>query len=281
MRTSWAASAHGSTKEPKITDSTTPALTQQQAKDFARLHEKKHRTADGQLLLEGERLVEDALLSALPMECCIVEGEKEQRYAHITGAARDRGIPVLRAGARMARKLSDTPHPQGVFAVIARPPTDAATAIAAAPEGLPLFALHGIADPGNLGTIARSTEWFGGGALLVSESSVDVFNSKAVRGSMGSLLRLRIGVYSDFDWLERAAADAGRVLAATTMEGGTAPAEFTRAGNAVVLLGGEAYGLSPELLVRIPQRISIPGGGAESLNIAIAHAVLSYAFSPG
>ncbi len=240
---------------------------------------KKHRSEAGQLLLEGERLVEDALLSALPVRCCIVEGEKEDRYAHIVSAARDRAIPVLRASARMTAKLSDTPHPQGVFAVVAQPPTDAAAAIAAAPAGRPLFALHGISDPGNLGTIARSTEWFGGGALLLSEDSVDVFNSKALRGSMGSLLRLRIGVYEDFNWLERAAASAGRTLAATAMEGGTAPADFTGAGSTVLLLGGEAHGLSPELLARVPQRISIPGGGAESLNIAIAHAVLSYAFS--
>ena len=129
---------------------------------------KKHRSEAGQLLLEGERLVEDALLSALPVRCCIVEGEKEDRYAHIVSAARDRAIPVLRASARMTAKLSDTPHPQGVFAVVAQPPTDAAAAIAAAPAGRPLFALHGISDPGNLGTIARSTEWFGGGALLLA-----------------------------------------------------------------------------------------------------------------
>ncbi|MDT8325431.1 MAG: RNA methyltransferase [Bacteroidota bacterium] len=257
----------------------TEVLTQQQAKDFARLHDRKHRAVAGQLLLEGERLVEDALLSARQLRCLVVEGEKEQRYAHIIAAVRERGTPVLRASARNTVRLSDTPHPQGIFAVIDLPSTDPAAAIAAAPLGRPLFALHGIADPGNLGTIARSTEWFGGGALLVSEGSVDVFNSKVVRGSMGSLLRLHIGVYPDFDWLARAAVDAGRVLSATAMEGGRAPADFEHPGDSLVLLGGEAHGLPAAVMERIPERISIPGGGAESLNIAIAHAVLSYAFS--
>jgi TrmH family RNA methyltransferase len=176
----------------------------------------------------------------------------------------------------MCEKLSDTAHPQGVFAVLPLPRTDAAEAIAAAAKGFPLFALHGAADPGNLGTIMRTTEWFGGTSLLLSTDSVDPFNPKVLRSSMGSLFRLHLGRYPSLEWLIEAAAKNGRTLVATTAEEGIAPRAYPHFASSIILLGSEAHGLSQETLGTVSRRLTIPGNGAESLNLAMAHAVLAY-----
>jgi len=254
----------------------TVTLTQQQAKDFARLHQKKHREAAGQLLIEGERLVTDALASASQIDALIVQSGKESQYAELLFSTPRRGGEVHIASAKMCEKLSDTPHPQGIFAVLPLPRTDPSEAIAAAADGLPLFALHGAADPGNIGTIMRTTEWFGGAALLLSDDSVDPFNSKVLRSSMGSLFRLRLGRYSSLEWLAKAAAKHGRTLVATTADGGVAPRAYPNFASSIILLGSEAHGLSSEALAAISRRVTIPGNGAESLNLAMAHAVLAY-----
>ncbi|MBN1448248.1 MAG: RNA methyltransferase [Bacteroidetes bacterium] len=253
------------------------ALTQQQAKDIARLRLKKYREEEGRMVLEGERLVADILRGGPLPDLVILADSRFERADELLRLSTQRGVPVLRASARLMAKISDTRHPQGVAAVLALPSTRPQEALDIAAMDRPLFALHGIADPGNLGTMIRTTEWFGGSALLLSADSVDPFNPKVVRGSMGSSLRLRIGVYPDFDWLEGEARRAGRQLVATVAEGGDPPDVY--AGNVGLLpvLGNEAHGLSADIRSRIPSTITIHGSTAESLNVAIAHAVLQYA----
>lgn len=253
------------------------ALTQQQAKDLARLRMKKYREAEGRMLLEGERLIVDALQGGSRPELVIIEERRFDREEDLRRVCASRDVPVLRAGARLMQKITETRNPQGIAAVIGLPGTDPAEALAAADTRLPLFALQGVSDPGNLGTALRSTEWFGGAALLLSADSVEPFNPKVVRASMGSVLRLRIGVYRDVSWLEEAARISGRTLAATVAEGGSEPANL-RGAALLAVLGSEAHGLPAELLAQASRRVTIPGSGMESLNVAIAHAILSYAW---
>lgn len=253
------------------------ALTQQQAKDLARLRMKKYREAEGRMLLEGERLVADALQGGSRPELVVIEERRFDREEELRTACASHGVPVLRAGARLIQKITDTRNPQGIAAVIDLPGTDPTEALSAADSRLPLFALQGVSDPGNLGTVLRTTEWFGGGALLLSADGVEPFNPKVVRASMGSVLRLRIGVYSDASWLTEAARISGRALAATVAEGGSEPGEL-RGEALLAVLGSEAHGLPSHLYTQASRRVTIPGTGAESLNVATAHAILSYAW---
>ena len=253
------------------------ALTQQQAKELARLRMKKYREEEGRMLLEGERLVADAVHGGGRPELVVIEERRFDAEEQLRADCASRAVPVLRAGARLMQKITDTRNPQGIAAVVGLPGTEPAEALAAADPALPLFALQGVSDPGNLGTVLRSTEWFGGASLLLSADSVEPFNPKVVRASMGSVLRLRIGVYRDVSWLTEAARISGRTLTATVAGGGSEPAEL-RGEALLAVLGSEAHGLPAELIAQISSRVTIPGSGAESLNVAIAHAVLSYAW---
>ena len=165
-------------------------LTQQQAKDLARLHRRRHREEEGMLLLEGERLIrdlfpaDDAAGHSTPAHGrpprpvqLIVDQAKAERYAGIIERAAAAGVEVLLGSSRNTAKLTDTDHPQGIYALLPLPGTDAAEAVRRHAGAGPLFVLDGVSDPGNLGTIMRSTAWFGGRSLLLSSSSVDPFNS--------------------------------------------------------------------------------------------------------
>jgi TrmH family RNA methyltransferase len=139
--------------------------------------------------------------------------------------------------------------------------------------------MWGVADPGNLGTVIRTADWFGCRGVLFSSGSADPFAPKTVRSTMGSIFRVRLGELADADALVTLAEETGRELLAAVATGGAAPGEWKGGRGPLLVLGSEAHGLPPELLDRIPHRISLPGGGAESLNLAVAHGILLHTLS--
>ena len=144
-------------------------------------------------------------------------------------------------------------------------------------NGLVLM-LDDIKDPGNLGTIIRTADWFGIKDIICSQQTVDAFNPKVVQATMGSLSRLNVSYFNLYEWLEG-------VEAATNIYGavlnGESIKEISKPKNDVLIIGSEAHGISAEVLKFVNKPITIPRaetGGAESLNASIATAILLYAF---
>lgn len=170
-------------------------------------------------------------------------------------------------------ELFTTEHPQGIGAVVRMEDEPTWEALGALES--PILLLDGIADPGNAGTILRAAEWFGIGAVLFGNGSVDPYNPKTVRGSMGAGFRLPVrGNVSPGEILslERPvyALDKGGEL-----QLGTDPLER----RAVYVVGNEAHGLSGFWQGKA-QRLAIPGQSAgESLNAAMAATVLCWELS--
>jgi TrmH family RNA methyltransferase len=162
-------------------------------------------------------------------------------------------------------KISALATPNQVLAVIAIPQYETNTA----PKGLSI-ALDAIRDPGNLGTIVRTADWFGVKRVYCSPDCVDLYNPKTVQSTMGSIVRVEV-VFTDLEELFKAypkvpifAADMhGKSLYETKMPD-----------NGILLIGSESHGVSPVLL-SLSQPITIPRfGGAESLNAAIAASII-------
>jgi RNA methyltransferase, TrmH family len=210
----------------------------------------------GEVLLEGPRVVRQALAAGLRLELLAVredvafEAEAERRV-------------TLSAGA--ARALSGTQTPQGVLAVaraeLATPSEVREIALAA---GWPLVVLDGIQDPGNVGAIARSAAAAGAPALLVLPGTADPYGAKAIRASAGHVFNLRVarGEWNDLAGLRLVGAAArGRPLA-----------EVDLTGIGALVLGSEAHGLSRGI-----ETVTLPmAPGVESLNVAAAAAILLY-----
>ncbi len=229
------------------------------------LHRKKGRAAERAYLAEGERLLDE--LAADPSGVRFLFGTAD-RMAWIR--SRFPGVASFVVDDNKAGALFATEHAQGLGAVVQMPEPGSFGRMAAA--GRPLLYLDGLADPGNVGTILRSAEWFGIGGVLFGEGTADPYNPKVVRATMGAIFRLPIAG----DITPRDLMESGLPLLA--LDGGgdelLGTAELPPAG--IYIVGNEAHGVSPQLLAHA-RSIAIAGSGrGESLNAAIAAAVLMY-----
>ncbi|MBE0643367.1 MAG: RNA methyltransferase [Bacteroidetes bacterium] len=254
-------------------------LTRDLAVELGKLRLKKHREEKRRFVIEGERLVADAWRAGARVSIAVVEHERAERYKALLEEMEAAGIPVLETTPKLFEKIAETREPQGIALVAYLPVLDARAALASVPEGYPAAVLWGVSDPGNFGTMIRTTDWFGAKGLLFSSGSADPFNAKVVRGSMGSLFRVRLGEITTVDELHALAEESGRELVATVAEDGTEVGEWKASGREILVFGGEAHGLPDELLESIPRRIRIAGGSAESLNLGVSHGILIHALT--
>jgi len=236
--------------------------------DIRKLHQRKCREEQGCFLLEGEHLV-------LELQKAAVHNPRlrtSQIYVTHEFGHWQSQLPVHAVSSRQMQQLSETRSPQGIAAVApllpAPPPAPGEKAIY----------LHQIQDPGNLGTILRTLAWFGRFRCLLSPDSVDAFNGKAVRASMGAILH--VPVENDVP-LESLPARFERI-AALDLHGESIATPAFRDHHCYVF-GNEARGLPKDALAMIKARaFTIAGTGAiESLNLAAAVAVCQFELSRG
>ena len=141
--------------------------------------------------------------------------------------------------------------------------------------------LDDISDPGNLGTILRLADWFGLPSVLCSTNTVDAYNSKVVQASMGSLFRVKV-CYADLEEILRRENALQSVPVYGAALGGEDLYEAKLDGSGYIVFGSESHGIRPELERYLARRITVPrapGAAAESLNVAMAAAIVLSEFS--
>ena len=225
--------------------------------ELKKLHQKKYRQEYGCFLAEGEHLVEE-LQRATHDNPALLASE-----LYVTEKYQDWPSVLARhvVSDKLMKQLSDTPSPQGIVACV---PIAAVLEATFRGDERGIY-LHQIQDPGNLGTILRTLAWFGGFRCLLSPDSVDPFNSKAVRASMGAIFH--VALETDVS-LEALTERYGEIACLESGGASLKSAEFHRA--PCLAFGSEAGGLPAELLQRTGVRtFGIPGSGRiESLNLA-------------
>ena len=225
--------------------------------DIKKLHQKKYRVEFGHFLVEGEHL-------ALELQKAALQHPALQRAElYVTGAYEHWQSPFrthLISDRQMAQ-LADTKTPQGILAVVPMPREP----VAAAVEGERAVYLHEIQDPGNLGTILRTLAWFGRFRCLLSPGSVDPYNPKVVRASMGAIFHTPLELDVELASLQ----ERFPRLACLDMQG-TPVQSADFAAFDCYLFGNEARGVPREQLAALNARpFTIGGSGAiESLNLA-------------
>jgi len=256
-------------------------LSRNELKYLSSLQQKKYRQEHQQCIIEGIRLCEDALRSEWQLhEFFVTGGFRENDSFHdLAGLAGEQHLnPSIISESEM-QKITATRTPQGVALLADIPATQA---LKPDPERSPqLVLLDGISDPGNLGTIMRSADWFGIRHLAMGPGTVEWTNPKVLRASMGAAFRLTISEIHHWKKQLTTLKSAGYTILAAEMDG-INPREFDReqCPRWGLILGNEAHGVSPHLNSAANVKLSIPGDGpADSLNVAMAGTVLLYELS--
>ena len=236
----------------------------------AALKEHKERARTGLFLLEGARLCADAAANGVEILQAFVTAQAKQTYAKYYGVVAAKAQTVFEISGPLAQKLSDTANTQSVFCVCRKPQT----AFAPAKDGFYVLTDR-IQDPENLGALSRSAEAFGASGLIVC-GGCDVFAPKALRASMGALLRFPVVRAEDaVTEIQKCTSLGMPALAAVLDEGAADVRTVSLSGGALLVLGNEGSGVSPQAAKACTQHIIIPmAGRAESLNAAAAGAVL-------
>ncbi len=241
-------------------------------KKTAELKNKKTRNLEGTFFLEGKRAVEEALASGWIMEALFFTEEYEKENL----ALAETKVPCYLVNRQVMEKIAATEHPQSVGAVLRQ--KTGSLADLAGQDGL-LLVLDGVMDPGNLGTILRTADAAGTLGVVILDNSVDLFNPKVIRSTMGSIFHLPVITGVSEEELQKFCVKDGRRLWATSLEGAEDYHQITWPDRLALIMGNEARGVSETLLRQAGQKIFIPmKGKAESLNVAIAAGILLFAY---
>jgi len=250
------------------------SLHNPKVKQWAQLLDKKGRDKQGAYLVEGIHLVQEALKSQVHVEALLVSMERgmPEEVASFLGAETDAVcVPVSE---QVLAKCSDAQTPQPVVAVV-RKAAVTAEALLAAVDSL-VVVVDGVQDPGNLGTIIRSADAVGATGVVLGNGTVDVYNPKTVRSTMGSLFHLPI-IEAALPPLLAEAKRQGIRLVNTSLQASRTCYETDWTGPTWLILGNEGKGVSPEVAGQVDDHIIIPmQGRAESLNVAMAATVLLF-----
>jgi RNA methyltransferase, TrmH family len=229
------------------------------------------RRGDSEFAIEGPHLLEAALEKAPKLiEYVAFTQDAVVRYTALLDRAESLGIEVHSLPTKLSYRISDTPQPQGIFAVTRMP------RLTQSIHGNAIIVLDGVQDPGNVGTIIRSAAWFGVPNLLIGEGTADPYAPKVVRGTQGAIFDVNIDIAMDLVKRLTELKNAGwQILAATLAENAQSIFEVAFPEKVILLLGAEARGIRPELLELATEQIVIPKYGAgESLNVAISGAII-------
>jgi len=247
-------------------------ISKARIKFISSLQQRKYRQLHGLFVAEGTTNVLDFIQS----------GTKTEEVFATRGWIDEHGkeisrIPVTEVTMKELKKISSLKNPSEVLAVLVQLPetTPDLTKV----NDLTLM-LDDLRDPGNMGTIIRTADWFGIRTIICSEDSVDIYNPKVVQASMGSLSRVNVSYHNLWELLKNKP-DSLNVFGAV-MDGENIT-EIQKPDKGIILIGSEAHGISQKLLPMIDYKITIPGisdgpNSAESLNASIATAIICYEF---
>lgn len=239
------------------------AISNNDIKRLRSLQQKKFRDETGLFIVEGEKMVEEALGSSFE----VVDTYRKS---------------VI--GEDMMKRISALASPSPALAVVKKPSDvvidDLSVLDDLLSSGGLFLGLDSMRDPGNLGTVLRIADWFGIDAVFATRDTVDVFNPKVVQATMGAIFRVRMH-YVDLPSLSRRMLDLGGKVYGTFLDGRNIYKRELSDGRglpAMIVIGNESEGISDEMASLVSDRLYIPPypadqPGSESLNAAVATAV--------
>ena len=227
------------------------------------LKDRKGRKENGCFLVEGRKMVEEAVASAFPVEAILVDAD---RLGEFTLPA---GLPAYSMPGHVLAAVCDTKTPQGIAAVVRMAEVEL--------HGMRLVAMDGVQDPGNVGTIIRTADAAGFDGVILSTQCADVFSPKVLRATMGSVFRMGIRVTDDLPGLLTQMVQEGASVLSSQLDGEPFYQRSPLNERFVLVIGSEGNGVTDEVKAIATHKVKLPmRGGAESLNAAVAAGIMMY-----
>lgn len=243
-------------------------------KNIISLKDKKNRRKSGSFLIEGFRFVQEAIISDAEIECICVSADAAGKFsAEIEGLLKE-NTKAFEVSPELFRKISETESPQGILAVVGIPDRSLSSIYHKGFRGL---VLDSVQDPGNAGMMVRSAHALGFDAVMASSGTVDIFNDKTLRATMGSIFRIPVFDNINESDIFSFCMENGLRIIVSRLEDAKPCFDTELTGDFVLVIGNEGKGVSASMQKNASEFVYIPmPGGAESLNAAAAASIIMY-----
>lgn len=240
-------------------------------KNTKKLKERKNRNKNNKYIIEGFRLVQEAFKANVDIDHLIVTKDGSEKMNHFLSDYISDNIKTYQVSDNLFKELVSTENPQGILAVINM--------------NIKLIDSNGsfyllcdkLQDPGNLGTIIRTAHAAGVQGIILTKGTVDIYNEKTIRSTMGSIFYIPVHYDDDNLSLVKNLKNEGFKLVVTSLDTDKDFFQEDLGGKVVLTVGNEGNGVSEEVLTLADTKVKIPmPGNAESLNVAIATSVIMY-----
>lgn len=252
-------------------------ISEAKLKLYKKLSQKKYREKEGLFLVEGIHLVEEALSSGWNIESVLVTDAftKKSEAESVLRKIEQKGCKLFFIKEKELISLAETVTPQGIVAVVHKRSIAVDGLLDALPSEFIVVALENISDPGNVGTILRTCDWFGVDAVLLDTTCVEVYNPKVLRASMGAVFHLLVTDDVVLPDVLLKIKKRNTKIVVTEVQKGTPLESLENKQRMVLVFGNEARGVSKEIISHADEIVRIPKyGKAESLNVGVACGVV-------
>lgn len=244
-------------------------------KTIKKLKDKKYRDETGLYIIEGIKMLEEAIeekariRKIIICEECLKAEDLEQKVLYEIAK-----YNCIYVNSKVFNSLTDVVAPQGIMAVIEKPNKD----IKIKYDQDIILALDGIQDPGNLGTILRTADSVNLKQIIVTKNTADSYNPKVVRSTMGAILRIKIIETDDLAKTLKEAKKNKFKIVATSLDTNNSIYDIDY-NKKVIVIGNEANGVSKEIQELADNKVKIPMlGKTESLNASVATGIMLYEY---
>ena len=240
-------------------------------KDTKKLKEKKYRTSSNMFLVEGFRFTKEALKSDFEVVNIFISASGETKYENSSMKDKlQKNTKVYNVSDSLFKSICDTDNPQGILAVVKNKPVEIKY-----DHGFYILT-DKIQDPGNMGTIIRTAHAAGALGVIITKGTVDIYNEKTLRATMGSIFKIPVIYDKDLSLVQKLR-DGGFKLITSSLDTDKNFYDVDLKEKVIISVGNEGNGISEEVYDICDVKIKIPmPGGAESLNVAVAASIMMY-----
>lgn len=239
-------------------------------KDLKKLKDKKkYRDEKKQYIVEGFRFVKEAIKSNTSLEYVIFTEDFCEKEKEFIDSLEKLNIKLVIMAKVLLNEICDTENPQGIIAVVEFKNS-------VLNLGNMIILVDKVQDPGNMGTIIRTAHAVGASSIIITKGTVDIYNDKVLRSSMGSIFYIPVIEDYNLDLIKDLKSKEYKLLV-SSLQGENNFFEENLKGKVIIAVGNEGNGVSDEVYEISDIKVKIPmPGNSESLNVAIATSVMMY-----